>query len=808
MTDITKFHEILNSIDPIHAKTNWFNNPMTVDVWKDKYAYRGEKSLKDTIHRAVNGVYANDSLERKAVSPKNDVINTFKSATILACELGLFMPAGRILAGAGTTKRVTLMNCYVNSVVEDSMEGIMSSVSHAAFTMQQGGGVGTCFSTIRPRGAILKRLGDGAVASGVLPFMDMWNAMCSTIMSAGSRRGAMMATLCDTHPDLLEYIEAKKTKGRLTNFNMSILISDAFMEAVHEDEDWLLYFSIAPVKRDQSLEEYDFEDDDGTTQYVYAVYKARDLWEKITRTTYEYSEPGVIFVDRINNMNNLQYCEDIQCTNPCGEQPLPPHGTCNLGAVILSRMVKNPFTEDAYFDFDMLKVVTRLGVRFLDNVIDVTNYPLPEQRAEEIAKRRLGEGIAGLADALAQLCVRYGSIKGARIASDIMKTIAIEAYTYSIELSQEKGRFPKYSDLYVDCGFVAKRLPTSLRDEIKKHGIRNGLLLTIAPTGTTSIVFGNISSGVEPVFSLVQMRKVLQPDGTWKPYKAYSYIAMLYETHQKMNKATDPYEYPSYMVTAEDLTIAEHVRMQSACQEWVDASVSKTVNVPTEMSYDEFVTVYELAYNGGCKGCTTYRPSEVRGSILEDASKVKPSEVTLVPEGFKRPQALTGATYKVRWPSMSAAMYITINSAPNPKTGKIEPYEMFFASKDARHSDWMTALTLMISGIFRSGIDPMFVPHELKQVTSMHDTAWINTKHYASPVAYIGYIIEQHLTPNSEESNSVQVSGQTQSIQLSQPIEVKPQGVTHEVCPQCYAPAIIKTEGCKKCTNCTYSSCN
>jgi ribonucleoside-diphosphate reductase alpha chain len=788
----------LEMVDPIHKPLDWMTQPLCIEVWQDKYAYKAaeehKKSLKETIIRTVEGVYAKD------VQADTDIVMLAMHETIIACIRGLFMPAGRILAGAGTAKLVTLMNCYVNSKVDDSMTGIMESLTHAALTMQQGGGVGTCFSTIRPKGAKIARLGEGAIASGPLPFMRMWNSMCSTIMSAGSRRGAMMGTICDTHPDLLDFIYAKQKEGELTNFNLSILVSDAFMAAVADDEEWLLHFNVPPVERDATLEEYDFEDDDGNQQYVYAVWRARDLWEKITKATYEYSEPGVIFVDRINGMNNLAYLEDIQCTNPCGEQPLPPHGTCNLGAVILSRMVKNPFTEDAYFDFDLLKYVTRLGVRFLDNVIDVTNYPLNEQANEEMAKRRLGLGIAGLADALAQLGIRYGSLKAAKVADEIMRTLAIEAYEASVDLAIEKGPFPLFNaDKFLEGGFVSKRIPESTKKRIREHGIRNGLLLTIAPTGTTSIVFGNISSGVEPVFAHQMSRKVLQPDDTWKTYDNYSFISALYQKWVHETKQHVPALTPTAaMVVASDLTIAEHIRMQAACQHWIDASVSKTVNVPKEMSYDEFVTVYNMAYSTGCKGCTTYRPSDVRGSILDSASPA-PSQQPVKQKKASRADALAGFTYKVRWPSMSAAMYITINKDPEGK-----PYEMFFASKDARHSDWMTALTLMISGILRSGIDPNFVPTELKQVTSMHDTAWINGKFYASPVAYIGHIIEQHLVADLTAPAPVQVAPTEVKTELkvSEPLPVR-----LEVCPQCNAPAMTRAEGCKKCTNCTYTSC-
>jgi len=823
---LRNIHVILDTIDPIHARLPLFANQLSEDVWKDKYAYKAanEQTLKETAQRVVDGVYR---AERKTAANvfESDAAMIMRDATVDAIVKGLFMPAGRILAGAGTTKRVTLMNCYVNSHVEDSMQGIMNSLTHCALTMQQGGGVGTCFSSIRPKNSILKALGEGAAASGPLPFMDMWNAMCQTIMSAGSRRGAMMATLSDTHPDLIDFIKAKQTPGRLTNFNLSILISDAFMEAVHDNEEWLLYFHTEPIagSREPEIAEYDFVDDDGRQQYVYSVWKARELWDLITHATYQYSEPGVIFIDRINQMNNLQYLETIDCTNPCGEQPLPPHGTCNLAAIILSRMVLNPFTPQATFNWDLLRTVTRLGVRFLDNVIDVTNYPLDEQEYEEVNKRRLGLGITGLADALAQLGLKYGSVKASKFANDVMQAIAIAAYDYSVDLAIEKGKFALYDPVFLEQGFAAKKMPGWLRKRIEDHGIRNGLLLTIAPTGTTSIVFGNVSSGVEPVFAHHMKRKVLQRDNSWKDSNNYSFTHMLWCVANNLPFDTEVMR-PEHLVTASDLTIQEHIRMQAACQEWVDSSVSKTVNIPTEMSYDDFVSVYALAYGSGCKGCTTYRPSEVRGSILEEVSKStiantpgansntsdNPPKVS--PETLGRPDILYGATHKVRWPSMSAAMYITINTDENGK-----PYEMFFASKDARHSDWMTALTLMISGIFRSGVDPSFIPIELKQVTSMHDTAWIKSKFYASPVAYIGNVIEGHLNHLNTPSSPTTPATATTTTPTPPEVKEAPREYairteplvkgTNEVCPDCQAPAIIRTEGCRKCTNCTYSSC-
>lgn len=757
-------------IDRAHEEMGFFTEQLSLDVWRDKYRWGDEQDLADTAERVVRGIYHNDSVE-------------YAQEAYHAITAGLWMPAGRILAGAGTPKRVTLMNCYVNATVQDSMESIMQCLSFAALTMQQGGGIGTDFSTIRPEGAILKRT--GTQASGPLPFMDMWHAMCTTIRSAGDRRGAMMGTISDTHPDLPKFIVAKQTPNRLTNFNISVLISDAFMDAVKEDEDWVLYFHEPPLERDNSLQEYDFEDDDGRKQYVYSVWRARDLWELITRNTYEYSEPGVIFIDRINAINNLHYCETIRCTNPCGEQPLPPHGTCNLGAVNLARMVRNPFKDNASFNWELLKHIVRIGVRFLDNVIEQTNYPLEEQRAEEFAKRRLGLGFTGLADALAQLKLRYGNPKSADIAERIMRTICETAYETSIELAKERGPFPLFNAQgYLDSNtFAATRLSDGLKDEIRKHGIRNGLLLTVAPTGTTSIVFGNPASGIEPIFAHYVTRQVRQKnDDVWKPYKEWGYSARLYR-HIYGEDA----EFPSYMVTTEDLTVDDHIAIQSRMQRWVDASISKTINIPQEASYEEFVRVYDLAYNSGCKGCTTYRPSDVRGAILSTGTET--SDKTSEKEGLPaRPEVLHGTTYKIKWPRRNAALYLTINS---DETGK--PFEVFFASKDASHLEWMTLASLLITAIFRKGGDISFVPVELQQIQSLHDGAWIGKRYWGSLPAYIGHLLEQHLT-----GSHTALAPQTVVVDDESKLER---------CVQCKAPAVIREAGCKKCTNCGYSEC-
>lgn len=700
-------------------------------------------------------------------------------------------------------------NCYVNQTIDDSMDSILDSLKIAALTMQQGGGIGTDFSTIRPAGAWLTRT--GTPASGPGPFMDMWDSMCRTIMSAGARRGAMMGTLSDTHPFLPEFIKAKQTAGRWTMFNISILVSDAFMGAVTEDEDWLLHFPVAPKEdsRKADLEDLDFIDDDGVRQYVYSVWKARELWELITRNTYEYSEPGVIFIDRINELNNLHYCEEIRCTNPCGEQPLPPHGTCNLGAVNLALMVRRPFSESASFNFELLKHIVKMGIRFLDNVIEVTQYPLADQSIEEFSKRRLGLGITGLADALAQMRLRYGSFKAAELTERIMQVIAITAYETSIELAKEKGSFPLFDaeQFLAPNTFAGSCLPSSVQDDIRKHGIRNSHLLTIAPTGTTSVCYWNTSSGVEPVFAHHVNRKVLQPDNSWKTYREWGYGARLY--HLIHGKDT---ELPGYMVTMEELSVDDHIIMQAKAQRWVDASVSKTVNCPEDISYENFVRVYELAYNSGCKGCTTYRPSSIRGSILSSgvesqqigvaSSSPNVSEKALT----KRSKALPGITYQIKWPSRSAALYLTIN---HDDSGL--PYEIFVTSKDATNAEWVTALTLMITAIWRRGGDVSFVPGELQQIQSIHDGAFLEGRYFGSLPAYLGYIIEEHMKANllmvDLDPGSVEAfMAELPSSELS-PASKPEAAYTGVICPSCKAPALVKAEGCSRCTNCGYSTC-
>ena len=462
-----------------------FAAPIAEQIWDMKYRFKEadgtplDGSVEDTWRR----------IARALAVVENDA-DHWENEFYAALEDFKFLPAGRITAGAGTARKVTLFNCFVMGTIPDSMGGIFEMLKEAALTMQQGGGIGYDFSTIRPKGALVT--GVAADASGPLSFMDVWDSMCRTIMSAGSRRGAMMATMRCDHPDIEDFITAKSDAARLRMFNVSVLVTDPFMEAVKANGSWDLVF-------------------DGK---VYQTVKARDLWNKIMRSTYDYAEPGVIFIDRTNKANNLGYCETIAATNPCGEQPLPPYGACLLGSINLARLVKDPFEADADLDIDALGKLVATAVRMMDNVVDASEFPLPQQAQEAQAKRRIGLGVTGLADALLMTGLRYGSDEAARQTDRWLHAIARAAYLASVDLAKEKGAFPLFDANSYLASDAMMQMDEDVRDHIRTHGIRNALLTSIAPTGTISLYAGNVSSGIEPVFAYAYTRKVLQKDGT------------------------------------------------------------------------------------------------------------------------------------------------------------------------------------------------------------------------------------------------------------------------------------------------------
>ncbi|TCL00355.1 ribonucleoside-diphosphate reductase class II [Shimia isoporae] len=695
-----------------------------------------------------------------------------------------YLPAGRITAGAGTARQVTLFNCFVMGTVPDSMSGIFDMLKEAALTMQQGGGIGYDFSTIRPRGADVK--GVAADASGPLSFMDVWDAMCRTIMSAGSRRGAMMATMRCDHPDIEHFITAKSDPARLRMFNMSVLVTDAFMEAVKADGPWELSFG----------------------DKVYHTVEARDLWNKIMQSTYDYAEPGVIFIDRINQRNNLNYVEEIAATNPCGEQPLPPYGACLLGSINLARLVSNPFEANAELNQDALTDLVATAVRMMDNVVDASKFPLELQAQEAQAKRRIGLGVTGLADALLMLGLEYGTEEAAEQTEVWMKAIARASYLASVDLAKEKGPFPLFDkDKYLAGGMV-KDMDEDVRAAIGEHGIRNALLTSIAPTGTISLYAGNVSSGIEPVFAYAYTRKVLQKDGSRTEEEVVDYAVQMWR-----DKFGDK-ELPSYFVNAQTLAPAAHVRMQAAAQKWIDSSISKTINCPEDISFDDFKDVYMQAWDTGCKGCTTYRPNDVTGSVLavsessEDAPGEKPAdhvadsgEVIYMSEPLERPQSLEGATYKLKWPDSEHAIYLTVNDVII--NGHRRPFEVFINSKNMEHYAWTLALTRMISAVFRRGGDVSFVVEELKAVFDPRGGAWMEGKYIPSILAAIGGVLERHMIAIGfieGEGMGLKSDPQAEVVAVGEAPRGKP-------CPSCGEYGLQMVEGCMTCPSCGFSKC-
>ena len=747
--------------------------PISRQIWDAKYRLKAadgtpvDVTIEDSWRRVARALAAVEAQPERWEKPFYEALQDFR-----------FLPAGRILSGSGTDRRVTLFNCFVMGDIGDDLGSIFDHLREAALTMQQGGGIGYDFSTLRPKGAPVQ--GVGADASGPLSFMDVWDAMCRTIMSAGARRGAMMATMRCDHPDIEAFIAAKRQAGRLRNFNLSVLATDPFMAAVQSDADWPLVFG-------------------GRT---YKTLPARALFGAITRATYDYAEPGVIFIDRINARNNLAYCETIHSTNPCGEQPLPPYGACLLGSVNLARLVHAPFTPDARLDEAELTDLVAVAIRMMDNTIDASGFPLEAQRQEALAKRRIGLGMTGLADALMMVGLRYGSPEAAERAGQWARQISRAAYSTSARLAQEKGCFPLFDrDAYL-AGQTIGELDEDVRAEIAAHGIRNALLTSVAPTGTISLVADNVSSGVEPVFALAYTRKVLQPDGSRTEEEVSDYALRRFRA---LRGEAAP--LPAHFVTAQDLTPAEHVRMQAAVQRYVDSAISKTVNVPEDISFEAFQAVYLDAYRSGCKGCTTYRPNAITGSVLE----VKPAEPApavaaeaVPPPGagttdlMLRPEKMVGVTYKLRWPDSEHAMYVTVNDIE--LDGMRRPFEVFVNSKNLEHYAWVVALTRMISAVFRRGGEVAFVAEELKQVFDPRGGQWSNGRYVPSLVAAIGEVLERHM----RETGFLAAA----DLPVAAPSTSASAGALGPLCPKCSQPGLVKEAGCLSCMHCGWSKCS
>lgn len=1100
-------------------------------IWDKKYRLKDgngnplDHSVEDTWWRIARALA---EAENGNAAEPDGYAGDFYSAL----EGYKYLPAGRITAGAGTGRHVTLFNCYVMGTIPDSMDGIFSMLREAALTMQQGGGIGYDFSTLRPKGALVR--GVAADASGPLTFMDVWDAMCRTVMSAGERRGAMMATMRCDHPDIEAFIEAKRDASRLRMFNLSVLVTDDFMEAVRTDSQWHLHFE---NRQGETISE----------KWV----NARELWNKIIRTTYDVAEPGVIFIDRINQLNNLGYCETIAATNPsmpaetlvasslgvtpiselegkefqvqvsdgtwlpaecrksgtdqelleldlgsgrkihctpehkwpvllngryvrvaaselkpgdliqevpargphpdlrpdltyadglvsglifgdgtigirkdteraflgyyapeaesylvnqvaeyftakvtrsggmvntqlakdqavrawatkvgfslehpkdqlpkalytanpaffwgffngwasadgcvtaqetlvlinksenvlreaqkllglhgvrslvnvkqapssfpngkdynklytrgelkiagaalvgfasqvaplahiqkneklaaqvaksqgkrtpqrglrlkavkpskradvwdisvyghehvfpaeycftgnCGEQPLPPYGACLLGSVNLARLVNAPFTHQADLDMDQLDQLVATAVRMMDNVVDVSLFPVPQQAEEAKAKRRIGLGVTGLADALAMCRLKYGSPEAVKQTEEWIEAITLAAYSASIELAKEKGAFPLFNaDGFLRKGsFAAERLPIEMQDDIRRYGIRNALLTSIAPTGTISLYAGNVSSGIEPIFAYSYTRKVLQADGSKVEEEVVDYAVALYQ------ELYPGEELPDYFVTAQELQPKHHLFMQAAAQQWIDSSISKTINVPEAISFEDFRDVYEEAYEMGCKGCTTYRPNDVTGSVLE----VKKPEVTKskkdtcishYPDG--RPKVLTGETYKLKWPNEPHAFYITFTDQVDMAKGTKRPFEIFINSKNVDHFQWTVALTRMVSAVFRRGGNVSFVASELQEVFDPKGGAFMGGKYVPSLLAAIGGIVAEHMQAIGYGDFKAPVL-----VDEEPPTDLTFTAIPQHQCKDCGSYNAKKEAGCFVCKDCGSSKC-
>ena len=588
-------------------------------IWSTKYRHvrpdgSAEGSIDETWRRVAAAIA---SVERHGEHEKAflDALAGFK-----------FLPAGRILAGAGTGRRTTLFNCFVMGYIEDSIESIFEHLKQGAITMQCGGGIGVDFSTLRPRGS--EAATRGTIASGPVSFMKVWDAMCATLLSTGARRGAMMGTLRCDHPDVEEFVDAKRDPTALRNFNVSVQVTDELMQAVEADAGWPLCFPADEEDAGGETKRLRWPGRDGEVPCrIVRRVGARELWRRIMDAAYDSAEPGVLFVDRINAVNNLYYREHITSTNPCGEIPLPAYGACDLGSINLAAFVREPFTRSAALDIEAIERIVPVAVRMLDDVIDVSEYPLPEQADQARSSRRIGLGITGLGDALIMLGLHYGSDAGRAAARDVLERIRNVAYRTSIALAEEKGAFPFFQrDAYLDGAYV-RTLPADIRDGIARAGIRNSHLMAIAPTGTISLLANNVSSGIEPVYALEGERRVLNREGVAETRRTVDFA---YAAWRREHRSAP---LPDVFVTAEALPPEAHLAMLAALQPLVDNSISKTINVARDIPREDFAGIYRSAYELGLKGCTVFRPNEITGSVLSAEPGQGPHCCTIEREG-------------------------------------------------------------------------------------------------------------------------------------------------------------------------------
>jgi ribonucleoside-diphosphate reductase alpha chain len=794
--------------------------PISQDVLAEKYLKPGETGLEDLYRRVARALASVEKEDARAEWEQKFLANLHAGA----------IGAGRIMSAAGTDIQATLINCFVQpvgdciqGVDEEGNPGIYEALREAAETMRRGGGVGYDFSRIRPKGAEVK--GTHSMASGPCSYINVFDQSCSTVESAGARRGAQMGVLRIDHPDVLEFITAKRTPGRWNNFNVSVGVSDAFMEAVSGDQPWELVHKARPGRK--LMDKGAYQRGDGL--WVYQTVAARELWDTIMKSAYDFAEPGILFLDRIATDNNLHYCETISATNPCGEQPLPPYGCCDLGPIILTRFVRNPFGFGGVpsFDFDAFEAAVATQVRALDNVLDVTFWPLEQQRAESAAKRRIGVGFTGMGNTLSMLCVRYDREEGRVVAARIAERMRNAAYRASIELAKEKGRFPKFdADGYLSAGTFASRLPEDIQQAIRQHGIRNSHLLSIAPTGTVSLAFAdNASNGIEPPFSWMYRRKKREADGSTSEYAVEDHAWRLYR-----ELGGDVDQLPEYFVNALAMTAGEHIAMMEAVQPFVDTAISKTVNVAADYPFDDFKNLYLQAWRANLKGMATYRPNNILGSVLDTgtpAPAAKPAApVAAVPVDpmrtviESRPKgALSAVADKIEYWTQEGhkTLYIVVSFLPVPAAdgkGTVERAIEFFmpVGQNGESQQWITSTMRMLSLAARGG----FLGRAL---SDMRKVAWdrgpvrLGTYQKAdgthvpmwhdSEVAAIAFALQNIIARRNQASDTAAVSTPHLPAAPELPGMAAPSGVmAGKKCPECGAHAMIRKDGCDYCTSC------
>ena len=801
---------------PLHPTASL--QPISLDVLSEKYLKPGETTADELYQRVARALA---SVEKPELRAKYEALFL---ANLKAGAIG----AGRIMSAAGTDIQATLINCFVQpvgdciqGVDDEGFPGIYEALREAAETMRRGGGVGYDFSRIRPKGAQVKAT--ASMASGPCSYMNVFDQSCSTVESAGARRGAQMGVLRIDHPDVHEFITAKRTPGRWNNFNVSVGVSDAFIQAVQNNAPWELVHKARPGAA--LLAQGAHQRADGL--WVYATVQARELWDTIMKSAYDFAEPGILFLGRINEDNNLHYCEDIAATNPCGEQPLPSYGCCDLGPIILTRFVRHPFGFGgvAAFDFDAFTQAVALQVRALDNVLDVTYWPLPQQRDEAMAKRRIGVGFTGMGNTLAMLCLRYDLPEGRTMAARIAECMRDAAYAASVDLAREKGVFPKFDATgYLAEGTFASRLPESLQAAIRAHGIRNSHLLSIAPTGTVSLAFAdNASNGIEPPFSWMYKRKKRESDGSTTEYAVEDHAWRLYR-----ELGGDVNALPDYFVSALAMSAQDHIAMMEAVQPFVDTAISKTVNIPADYPYEDFKDLYLQAWRARLKGLATYRPNSILGSVLETHAEPAPAPAAVAAPApaappvdpmrtviESRPQGgLSAVAEKLEYWTQEGhkTLYLIVSFLPVP-TGvgnrTVDRAIEFFmpVGQSGESQQWITSSMRLLSLAARGGFleralsDMRKVAWDRGPVrlgTHRKDDGTLVPMWHDSEVAAMAYAIQNILARRVADP----VQQQLPLDEPTPPPVAVPQAMAGKKCSECGAHAVIRKDGCDYCTQC------